>query len=132
MGPRQQGGGDADERLAHRPGTCPGPAPPTYLVETVLARHVPSLRVCLLHRSVGFFRGLLASPSREVVVVALLAARDIRSNLGANLALVQEETKLYPWVAEMMAALEAAHLAPVHQQDSWRPPYPKAQIYLLI
>ena len=98
----------------------------------MLARHVPSLRVCLLHRSVGFFHGLLASPSREVVVVALLAVRDIRSNLGANLALVQEETKLYPWVAELMAALEAAHLAPVPEQDSWRPPYPKAQIYLLI
>ena len=98
----------------------------TYLVRSVLAPHVPSLRVSLLHRSVGFFHGLLASPSREVVVVALLAARDIRSNLGANLALVREETGLDPWVAgrtELRAALEAADLAPVPQQDSWRVPY---------
>ena len=98
----------------------------TYLVESVLAPHVPSLRASLLHRSVGFFRGLLACPSQEVVVVALLAARDLRSNLGANLALVRQETGLDPWLAgrgELRAALQAADRAPVPQQDSWRVPY---------
>ena len=98
----------------------------TFLVESVLAPHVPSLRVSLLHRVIGFFRGLLASPSHEVTVVALLAARDIRSSVGANLALVRAETGLDPWVAgrgELQAALQAADRAPVPQQDSWRVPY---------
>jgi hypothetical protein len=61
----------------------------TYLVQEVLAPHVASLRASLMHRFIGFFRGLVDSPSYEVVVVARLAARDVRSNLGANLALVK-------------------------------------------
>ena len=98
----------------------------TFLVQSVLAPHVPSLRASLLHRAIGFFHGLLASPSPEVTVVARLAARDLRSSLGANLALVREETGLDPWVArkgELRAALDAADLAPVPQLDSWRAPY---------
>ena len=98
----------------------------TFLVESVLAPHVPSLRVSLLHRTIGFFRGLLASPSHEVVVAALPAARDLRSSLSANLALVRAETGLDPWTAgrgELQDALEAAHRATVPQQDGWRVPY---------
>jgi hypothetical protein len=97
----------------------------TFLVQAVLAPHVVSLRASLLHRFVFFFRGLLASPSHEVRVVALLAARDLRSSIGANLALVRRRTGLDPWVAgraELRAALEAADRAPVPQQDSWRVP----------
>ena len=70
----------------------------TYLVQTVLAPHVASLRASLLHREVGFFHGLLASPSSEVTVAALLAARDLRSNVGANLALGREVDGLDPWL----------------------------------
>ena len=61
-----------------------------------------------------------------MTVVALLAARDLRSSLGSNLALlVREETGLDPWVVgrwELRAALEAADRAPVPQLDSWRAP----------
>ena len=98
----------------------------TYLVDSVLAAHVTSLRASLLHRAAGFFRGLLLSPSKEVTVVALLAARDIRSNLGANLVLLRAETGMDPWTAgrgELQAALEAANQAPIPQQDRWRVPY---------
>ena len=98
----------------------------TFLVQTLLAPHDTSLRACLLNRSVGFFRVLLASPSREVTVAALLAARDLRSNLGSNLALVREVSGLDPWVAgraHLRAALEAADRVPVPQQDTWRDPY---------
>ena len=59
-------------------------------MQEVLAPHVANLSVSLLLKFVGFFRSLIASPSSEVVVVALLAARDLRSNLGKNLALVRE------------------------------------------
>jgi hypothetical protein len=98
----------------------------TFLVQEVLAPHVASFRASLLHRGVGFFRGLLASPSREVTVAALLAARDLRSTLGSNLAEVRQVTGLDPWVAgrgELRAALEAADRVEVPQLDGWRVPY---------
>ena len=97
----------------------------TYLVQTVLAPHVGSLRASLLHREVGFFHGLLASPSKEAMVAALLASRDIQSTVGANLALVKEVSGLDPWTAgkkELWAALEAAEQSPVPSQDRWRIP----------
>jgi hypothetical protein len=97
----------------------------TYLVQAVLAPHVASLRASLLHRFTFFFRGLLASASGEVAVMARLAARDVRSTIGSNLALVRQETGLDPWVAgraELRAALEAADQALVPQLDSWRAP----------
>ena len=58
-----------------------------------------------------------------MTVAALLTARDLSSNVGANLALVREVAGLDPWSAgkkELMAALEVADRAPVPQQDSWR------------
>ena len=97
----------------------------TYLVQTGLAPKELSLQASLISCSVGFFRGLLASPSQEVTVVALLAARDLRSSLGSNMALVQEVAKLDPWAAswaELQAALEKADQAQVPQLDSWRVP----------
>ena len=84
----------------------------TFLVQAVLAPYDASLRASLLNSSVGFFRGLLDTPSNEVTVVALLAARAMRSSLGSNQALVQEESGLNPWVtarAKLWAALEAAN-----------------------
>ena len=57
----------------------------TYLVEEVLAAGIANLEVSLLERFLGFFKSLLASPSQEMVVVALLASRDVRSTLGSNL-----------------------------------------------
>ena len=94
-------------------------------MQEVLAPHVKSLRASLMHWGVFFFRGLLTSPSQEAAVVAMLAARDIRSNLGSNLAMVQEITGLDPWVAgrrELQDSLEAADRVPVPLQDSWRVP----------
>ena len=88
----------------------------TYLVQEVLAPHVGELNVSLLLKHVGFFRSLITSPSSEVVVVALLAARDVRSNLGKNLALVREASGLDPWLAstgQLRAALGRA------EADHW-------------
>ena len=98
----------------------------TYMVQAVLAPHVDSLRASLLSREVGFFRGLLSSPSQEATVLALLAARDVRSNLGSNLALVRTLTRLDPWVAPrgaLSVALEAADRRKVPERDKWRLPY---------
>ena len=63
-----------------------------------------------------------------MTAIALLAARDIRSNLGANLKLVQEKSKLDLWMAgmdQLLGALEAADRVEVPQLDSWRPAYLK-------
>ena len=92
-------------------------------MQEVLAPHVVKLSVSLLLKFIGFFRSLIASPSSEVVVVALLAARDLRSNLGKNLALVRETSGLDPWVAgpaQLRAALERAERREVPESDFWR------------
>ena len=51
----------------------------------------------LLSNFVGFFRNLLNSPSAEAAVMARLAARDIRTSLGKNLARIRDLTHLDPW-----------------------------------
>ena len=95
-------------------------------MEEVLAPEVPNLYASLLHRFSSFFHGLVTSPSQEVVVVALLAARDLRSNLGSNLDLVRRMTKLDPWTVgrgQLRSALDRAVRKEVPDQDSWRVPY---------
>ena len=96
----------------------------TYMVEEVLAVGVANLEAGLLLRFHGFFRGLLASPSHEVVVVALLAARDRRSSLGSNLTQLREMTGLNPWAvgkSQLKTALDLALRREVPVQDFWRP-----------
>ena len=86
------------------------------------------LQGSLFHRFVTFFRGLLTSPSQEVAVVALMAARDMRSNLGSNLEEVRRMTGLDPWTAgrgELRSALDGAVRREVPEEDSWRPVYLK-------
>ena len=96
----------------------------TYLVEEVLAAGVANLEASLLLRFHGFFKGLLASPSHEVAVVALLAARDRRSTFGSNLTHLREMTGLNPWTvgrSQLKTALELALRREVPVQDLWRP-----------
>ena len=98
----------------------------TYILQQVLAPGIPSLRVNLLLRFRKFFRSLLTSPSPEVQVAALLAARDIRSSVGSNLALLGEETGLDPWTCptgQLRAALTHAEEVSVPAEDAWRVPY---------
>ena len=95
----------------------------TYLVEEVLAAGVASLEASLLSRFHGFFKGLIASPSHEVAVVALLAARDIRSTVGSNLAQLRNMTGLDPWAtgrSQLKAALELSTRNEVPEHNHWR------------
>ena len=97
----------------------------TYLVDEVLAPQVPSMKTSLLSKFVGFFRSLITSPSSEVMVVAMLAARDVRSNIGKNLTLVRETTGLDPWVArpgQLRAALNLSDRREVPELDFYRVP----------
>ena len=97
----------------------------TYLVEEVLASQVGSMKAGLLSKFVGFFHSLITSPSSEVMVVAMLAARDVRSNLGKNLSLVRETTGLDPWTArpgQLRAALNLSDRREVPELDQYRVP----------
>ena len=68
---------------------------------------------------------MFASPSYEVMVVALLASRDVKSNLGSNLAALKEKTKLDPWAAarrQLRICLEQSTRSEVPPKDFWRDP----------
>ena len=62
-----------------------------------LASNVPPPKVSLLSCFHGFFHTLLDSPSKEVQVLVLLSARDLRTNIGKNLHHIQEQKGLNPW-----------------------------------
>ena len=92
-------------------------------MQEVLAPHVADLNVSLMMKLVVFFRSLLASPSSEVQVIARLAARDMRSNLGKNLALIREASRLDPWeagIAQLRAVLGQSERREVPEGDLWR------------
>ena len=63
------------------------------------------------------------SPSFEVQVMARLSSRDVRSNFGSNLKLIEEKTGVDPWVTEnrvIKNKLSAAEIVPVPAADIWR------------
>ena len=70
-----------------------------YFLPTVLAPNSKPLLASLLSRFHNFFLGLLDSPSKEVQILARLSSRDVRSNLGSNLRLIKDKTRLDPWTA---------------------------------
>ena len=58
-------------------------------------------------------------------MVALLASRDVKSNLGSNLAALKEKTKLDPWTAargQLRICLEQSTRSEVPPKDFWRAP----------
>ena len=98
----------------------------TYLLQSVLAPGIPSMRVKLLTCFLGFFHSLLSSPSEEVSVVARLAARDVRSSVGSNLAIIRDETKLDPWMLNkttLSSTMTKIETAEPEDEDKWRISY---------
>ena len=56
-------------------------------------------------------------------MAALLAARDLRSSIGSNLAVFREESGLTPWtysMGQLRAALMLAEEVPAPPEDAWR------------
>jgi hypothetical protein len=96
----------------------------TYLLQQVLAPGVTSLRLNMLMRFRTFFKSLLDSPSPEVQVAVRLAARDLRSSVGSNLAILRQESGgLDPWAVspgQLKTALLKAETAAIPAQDVWR------------
>ena len=95
------------------------------MTEEVLAPQVSSMKASLSSKFIGFFHCLITSPSNEVMVVTMLAARDLRSNLGKNLSMVRETTGLDPWVArpgQLRAALNLSDRREVPEMELYRVP----------
>ena len=68
----------------------------TFLVDHLLAGDIPSIRKSLIMRYTMFSKSLVTSGSKEVRVLASIAAGDIRSNMGRNIFKIHQETKLDP------------------------------------
>ena len=95
----------------------------TYLLQNVLSPGLTSARSEILARFVTFFRSLRIAPSHEVRTAALLAARDLRSVTGRNLALVAGLSGQDPWTAStarVRGALRERETVPVPEGDVWR------------
>ena len=95
----------------------------TFLLQHVLAPGLTSARTEVLARFVSFFRSLRNAPSHEVRTAALLAARDLQTVTGRNLALVAELSGQDPWTAStarVREALREREMVPVPEGDSWR------------
>ena len=95
----------------------------TFFIEELLAPNIVTPRVSLMSRQSTFFHSLLENPSVEAQTLSRLAARDIRSNLGSNLAHMREESGLCPWEyggTRLKQELVKHNLAPVTEFDRWK------------
>ena len=97
-----------------------------YFVDHVLAPDSPPLISSLLSRFHKFFVSLIDNENCEVSVIARLAARDLRSNLGSNLRLLKDTSGLDPWCTgtnAMKQRLIRSCVREIPPKDLWRVPY---------
>jgi hypothetical protein len=97
----------------------------TYFVERLLNCGLSHVRTDILARYVKYLTSLRSSPSMEVVVLANLVARDVRTTTGANLHYLTEMTGLDPWQCSPkdVKAVMAEKQVELPDQDKWRVPY---------
>jgi hypothetical protein len=74
---------------------------------------------------VKYLTSFRSSPSMEVVVLANLVARDVRTTTGANVHFVREVTGWDPWICSPLdvRAVMAEKLAELPDQGKRRLPY---------
>ena len=94
----------------------------TYLVDNLLSAGLSSVKEDIMLRYLKFFRGLLSSPCREVVLMANLSARDVRTTVGKNLMYLREESSLDSWSVSPSDLRAAVHerKASIPVEDRWR------------
>ena len=98
----------------------------TYLVQKVLASGLTSAKVDILARYANFFNSLRKSPCQEVVIMANIAARDMRTTTARNLRFLEESSGLNPWEycsARIKTELVKKEIVEVQQEDQWRVSY---------
>ena len=96
-----------------------------YFVNNFLALGFVSICAKVISRFVKFFQSLLKSKSKEVRLVAQLAAYDKASTTSRNLANIANETNLNPLTTssfKMRQVLQEGEVK-VPVQDQWRLPY---------
>ena len=92
----------------------------TRIVEGHLTLGLPPLRNMVLARYPGFYHRLLSSPSREVEVMAEMAAKDARTITAANLALLARLTGLDVLQADQNSTRTALPVETVPESENWR------------
>ena len=95
-------------------------------MEITIGHSIPHLKNQLLSRFHGFFLCLLESPSPEVQTIARLSARDVRTNIGANLRFISENTGLDPWaygLRRIREELDNRTYKVVPENERWKIPY---------
>ena len=98
----------------------------SYFVDHLLAAGVTPPSVSLMTRQLSFFHSLLNSVSPEAQVLSRIAARDIRTTLGSNLAHIHTETGLDPWQfggKRVRDDLLKYQKSEVSDKDRWRLKY---------
>ena len=93
-----------------------------YLVEQVLSCTIPSARQKVLGQYLGFFQKLVKSASPEIRLLANLVGRDAGAVTGQNLANIENEFGLDPWVSSSAQLAEKYTLYSVPDEDKWRAP----------
>ena len=95
----------------------------SYFVDNLLSCGYQSLRSQVISRYANFVRTLLASPSKEVAVVARIAGMDVSSNTGKNILNIKLETRLCPAVSPLYQIKEFfGKPTPFPESQQWRLP----------
>ena len=89
---------------------------------THLASGLPSTRKRLLSQYVSFFRKLRQSTCKEVRVLALIVARNVRSPTGHNLKQIEKEFKCSIWTMSGHLLSNRYKETEVPEMDLWRLP----------
>ena len=92
----------------------------TYLVEGFLARDYISLRNQVLSRYPGFLQNLLASPSKEVRLLANIVARDPQSTTSRNIKYIETLTDLSSWDYCKNRIKQKLPVKEVPENQQWR------------
>ena len=92
----------------------------TYLVEGHLAAGFTSMQNQILSRYPTFFQSLLNSPSREVALLARIAARDTRSVTHRNVAHIEKMSGLSPWDYGAKTIKSSLPTLQVPEEEKWR------------
>ena len=95
----------------------------TFLVEGLLVKNFFTVKQQLVGRFVNFFKELQKSKSQEVRIVSSMVGRCVRSTTGKNLALIERDTGLDPWVTPAWMVRAATPREEVPANEGWRAQY---------
>ena len=93
-----------------------------YFVENLLAEFIPSVRKRILSQYVSFVQRLGRSVSKEVRLMRMISAADIRSVLGKNVHNLKVEYDLDPWSCSSRLFQKEYSFYEVPDADKWRLP----------